>query len=204
MNPRPRAVVFDLGKVLLDFDYGIAAQAMAAHARLDAAAIRRLIDQSPLLHRYETGHLDTAQLFEEVVRVTGFAAGLDTFRAAFADIFSEIPPMVALHADLRAAGIPTHILSNTNDVAVHHIRARFPFFATFDSYIFSHEVRSMKPAPPIYDALEASAGFKGPDLLYIDDRAENIEAAQARGWRCILHHDPAATVREVRNLVLDR
>lgn len=193
----PKAIIFDLGKVLLDFDYGIAARTLAPRTRIGEQAIRSLLDQSPLLHQFESGQISANELYATFVAESGFTGTLADFRAAFGDIFTEIPAMIALHAELKAAGLPTHILSNTNDIAVEHIQHRFPFFAGFTSYIFSHEVGAMKPKVPIYEALERSAGFSGTDLLYIDDRAENIDAAIARNWQCILHHDPAATVAEV-------
>ena len=193
----PKAIIFDLGKVLLDFDYGIAARTLAPKTRIGEQGIRGLLDQSPLLHQFESGKINATELYATFVAESGFTGTLADFRAAFGDIFTEIPAMIAMHAELKAAGLPTHILSNTNDIAVEHIQHRFPFFAGFTSYIFSHEVGAMKPMVPIYEALERSAGFSGTDLLYIDDRAENIDAAIARNWQCILHHDPATTVSEV-------
>ena len=193
----PKAVVFDLGKVLLNFDYGRAAEALAPLTRIDAASIRQLIDQSPLLHQFETGLISFDQLLGIFTQETGYRGDVKTFHTAFGDIFSEIPPMVELHRQLHARGIPTHVLSNTNEIAVEWVRKGFPFFARFNSYIYSHEVRAMKPAPAIYAALESSAGFTGPDLLYIDDRPENIDAAIERGWQSLLHHDPAVTIPEV-------
>ena len=66
--------------------------------------------------------------------------------------------------------------------------------------IYSYEVRSMKPAPGIYEAMEAMAGAKGADLVYLDDRLENIEAGAARGWQALLHADPAVTVPKVSQI----
>lgn len=192
--PIPKAVVFDLGKVLLDFDYRIAARTLAPKSRFDAEEFKRVVDQSPLLHRYESAEIGTAEFFTEVGRLTGFHGTLAEFRAAFGDIFSEIPAMIALHRELRERGVPTFIFSNTNEIAVGHIQERFPFFAHFTGYVYSHEVGCMKPAPKIYEAIEALTGLTGADLLYLDDRAENVEAGAARGWQTILHHDPAVTV----------
>ncbi len=202
-NPRrvPRAVVFDLGKVLLDFDYRIAARTLAPLSRLAADEFKRVVDQSPLLHRYESAEIGTSEFFAEVGRLTGYHGSLAEFRAAFGDIFSEIPPMVALQRQLCERGVPTFIFSNTNEIAIGHVRSRFPFFAHFTGYVYSHEVGCMKPAPKIYEAIEAITGLGGADLLYLDDRAENIEAGAARGWQTILHHDPAITVPAVWELL---
>jgi HAD superfamily hydrolase (TIGR01509 family) len=103
-----------------------------------------------------------------------------------------------LHAELRRRGIPTYIFSNTNDLAIEHIRRNFPFFQNFDGYIFSYEVGAMKPEAKIYDALEAMTGRRGTDIIYIDDRLENIEAGAARGWRTILHETPEKSRAELK------
>lgn len=194
---RPQAVVFDLGKVLLDFDYRIAARALAPQSRFDAEQFKRVLDQSPLLHRYESGGIGTADFFAEVCQLTGYHGSLADFRAAFGDIFAEIPAMVELHRQLRERGVPTFIFSNTNEIAVGHVRQRFPFFNGFTGYIFSHEVGCMKPGARIYAAIEEITGRTGAELLYLDDREENIAAGAAREWQTILHHDPAVTVPDV-------
>ena len=195
---RPKAIVFDLGKVLLDFDVGIAARTLAAASRVPADEFQRVLDQSPLLHEYESGRIGSRDFFGEVVARTGYRGTEPEFRMAFADIFSEIRPMVALHAELRRRGIPAFIFSNTNEIAVTHIRERFPFFRDFDAHVLSYEVGAMKPRPEIYAAVEAATGRRGGDLLFIDDRAENAAAAAARGWQTVHHVDHDTTPAEVR------
>lgn len=199
---KPAIVVFDLGKVLLDFDYAIAGRRIAAQANLPAAEVQKFLNQSPLLHRYETGPMTRQEFFEEVRQFTGFRGSLAEFSGFFADIFSEMPPMIALHAALRRQGIPTYIFSNTNDLAMEHIRRNFPFFAGFDGYILSYEVRSMKPDARIYEALEAMTGKRGAEILYLDDRPENVEAGAARGWQVILQTDPAKSRAAIAQLGL--
>src|SRR5207244_12175081 len=103
--------------------------------RLSAEEIKRLIDHSPLLFRYETGLLTKSQFFAEICSATGFSGGLDEFSEFFGDIFVPIEPMVALHAELRQRAIPTYIFSNTNELATGPIRRRFPFFSHFAGYI---------------------------------------------------------------------
>jgi len=195
--PTPRAVIFDLGKVLLDFSYERCARNLATRSTASVSAIRELLDQSPLLFRLETGLLSSTEFFSQVRSAIGFRGELADFAPLFGDIFSPLEPMIALHARLRGEGVPAFIFSNTNDFAVRHIRATYPFFSEFDGYVYSHEQGAMKPAAKIYEAVEALSGLRGADLLYIDDRAENIAAGAERGWRTVLHHDPEATRRAV-------
>lgn len=199
---RPSIVVFDLGKVLVDFDYSIAGRRIAAKSNLSAAEVQAYLNQSPLLFRYETGLMSRREFFEDVRVHTGFQGDLEEFGNYFADIFSELPEMIALHAQLRQKGIPTYIFSNTNDLAVEHVRRAFPFFANFNGYILSYEVGAMKPAAKIYEALEALAGQRGPDIVYLDDRAENIAAGAARGWQTILQTDAATSRAAIERLGL--
>ncbi len=197
----PEAVVFDLGKVLLDFDYGKVAALMRKFCDFPRDEIIRSLNQSPLLHRYETGELTSRQFFEEVRSVTGFRGEFQDFADIFADIFTPIPEMIDLHTRLRQRGIKTYVFSNTNELAVAHIRSVYPFFANFDGYIYSFEHRSMKPDPKIYEVLEKVAKRSGGELLYIDDRRENVDQGAERGWRTIHHTQSRLTIPQVEAMV---
>jgi glucose-1-phosphatase len=194
---KPSIVVFDLGKVLVDFDYSIAGRRIAAQSKLSPAEVQAFLDHSPLLVRYETGEMTRQEFFETVRDHTGFRGTAEEFGDLFADIFSEMPEMIALHAELRRKEIPTFIFSNTNDLAITHVRRRFPFFSNFDGYILSYEIGAMKPHAKIYEALEHLSGKRGAEILYLDDRKENVEAGAARGWQVIHQTDPAKSRAEV-------
>jgi len=194
MNHLP-AIIFDLGKVLVDFDYTLAAQKIAARSRRAPADLHAFLGSSPLLVEYESGRLTRETFYHAIREAIGFRGGLAEFGGFFADIFTEIQPMTALHLELRRRGCKTFIFSNTNDLATEHIRRKFPFFSNFDGYILSYEVGGMKPQPEIYAAMEAMAGKRGAEMIYLDDRLENVEAGRARGWRAILHESPEKTRR---------
>ena len=186
-------IIFDLGKVLVDFDYSIAARKIAARSAKAPADLHAFLGSSPLLADYESGRLTRQAFYEAVCKAIGFHGDLAEFGSFFADIFSEMPGTIALHAELRRRGFKTFIFSNTNDLAIEHVRRNFPFFANFDDYIFSYEIGAMKPQPEIYAAMEKLCDRRGADLIYLDDRAENIAAGAARGWRSILHVSAAET-----------
>lgn len=199
---KPSVVVFDLGKVLVDFDYTIAAKKIASKGKMMAEKIYEFIALSPLLLKYETGLISQEDFFGAVCQATGYCGDIEEFGGFFADIFTPIEPMVELHNALRAAKIPTYIFSNTNDLAITHIRQNFPFFNNFDGYILSYEVGAMKPDAKIYEALEKMAGKRGAEVLYLDDRQENVDAGAARGWQVILQETPDKTLMAIRKLGL--
>lgn len=198
---RPEVVVFDLGKVLLDFDYARLARNMREHCEISFEGLLSALNQSALLHRYETGLVTSQAFFEEVKMLSKFRHDFERFEPLFADIFTPIPEMIEFHNRLRRSGIPTYIFSNTNEIAVRHIRREYPFFANFSGYVFSYEQRSMKPDPRIYEAVEETVGHKAGKILYIDDRPENIEAGVQRGWQTIQHVAPERTIPRAEALL---
>lgn len=192
--------IFDLGKVLVDFDYTVAARKVAARSKKAPKDLHAFLGSSPILVEYESGRISRQQFYDSVREAIGFLGDMVEFGSFFADIFTEMPPMIALHAELRRAGFKTYIFSNTNDLAIEHVRRNFPFFKHFDGYIFSYEVGGLKPQPEIYEAMEKLTGRRGADLIYMDDRLENIEAGAARGWRAILHESPEKTRRALAGM----
>jgi FMN phosphatase YigB (HAD superfamily) len=198
----PEAVVFDLGKVLVDLDYSIAARRIAARSTKPPADVQHFIDHSPLLFRYETGLMTREEFFQEIRSITGFLGDQDEFGRFFADIFSPMDDMIGLHAALRRAKIPTFIFSNTNDLAIAHIQRNFPFFANFDAYVLSYQHGAMKPNAKLYEVVEFVTGRKGSEILYLDDRLENAEAGIARGWQVIHHQSYAASAGRIQELGL--
>jgi epoxide hydrolase-like predicted phosphatase len=190
VNP---VVVFDLGKVLVDFDYSIAARKVAARSTKSLRDLAAFLSASPLLIQYESGAVNRWEFFDQIRDAVGFQGGMEEFGGYFADIFTEIPPMIALHTELRRRGFKTYIFSNTNDLAIEHVGRNFPFFKNFDGYVYSCEVGAMKPDAKIYAAMEKLCGRSGADIIYLDDRLENVQAGAARGWRAILHETPEKT-----------
>jgi FMN phosphatase YigB (HAD superfamily) len=195
----PPVFIFDLGKVLVDFDYSIAAEKIAARSEKAPQDLHAFLGSSPLLVEYESGRLTREQFYTAIKEAIGFGSDLEEFGGYFADIFVEMPGTIALHAELRNRGFKTFIFSNTNDLAIEHVRRNFPFFNNFDDYIFSYEVGAMKPEAKIYEAMEKMCGRRGADLIYIDDRPENIAAGAARGWRTVLHESPEKSRAALKN-----
>lgn len=198
----PQVVVFDLGKVLVDFDYGIVARKLAARGSITAIEVQKFIDHSPLLFRYETGLISKQEFFDAVCEGTGFSGSLEEFSQIFADIFEPIPEMVELHSALLKKGVPTFIFSNTNELAITHIRRSYPFFANFDGYILSYEHGAMKPQAKLYEVVERETRQVNSNILYLDDRQENVAAGAARGWQVVLQENPEKTWKTLRSLQL--
>lgn len=199
---KPEAVVFDLGKVLLDFDYSIAIRKLMAGGTGGFMELSRFLLHTPAIVQFETGLISDREFYDAVCQGTGYRGSFEEFSGSFGDIFRPIEPMIRWQESLRERAIPTYVFSNTNSLAVDFIRRTFPFFNGFDGYVLSYEHRSMKPQPRLYEVVEATTGKLGNRLLYLDDRPENIAAGAARGWTTILHSDPGRSLDQARALGL--
>ncbi len=186
-------LVFDLGKVLVDFDYSIAARRIIPLCSSPCDPVKFFTQHVALLENYELGKFTTEAFFNQMKAASGFSGKQEEFNAFFADIFTPIQAMIDLQSELRKAKFPAYVFSNTNELAVEHIRRRFPFFSDFDAYVLSYEHGAMKPSARLYEIVERASGRRGGEVIYIDDRPENIEAGLARGWKGILHESPEAT-----------
>ncbi len=189
----PSVVVFDLGKVLVDFDYCIAVRRFAERSEAGMEQIQRLVD-SPIQDGYESGNITTDEFFEAIRDGAGFRGDRVEFVSIFADIFSPMETMIGFFDRLKSLGFPTCVFSNTNEIAIGHIRERFPFYGRFGQYVLSFEEGGMKPDEPIYDVVEQRTDESGAGILYIDDRPENIETGRAKGWQTILQSNEASSV----------
>jgi 2-haloacid dehalogenase len=102
----------------------------------------------------------------------------------------EIPRSVRLLRALKRRGVLVFALTNFGRETFAHARTHYPFFDEFDRAFVSGHLRLAKPDPAIYEAVEREGGIAPENLLFTDDRPENIEAAAARGWRTHLFEGP--------------
>jgi putative hydrolase of the HAD superfamily len=146
-------------------------------------------------HTYDRGDLTAATYWHKVAAAAGIIltpAQLTQLIAADVDFWSTLNlPMIEWAQRLQHSGILIGILSNMPDAMEAGLRARYPWTDTFDHNTWSHAVNLAKPEPAIY--LHAAEGLNTPpeNILFLDDRPENIEAALAVGMQAIqytTHH----------------
>ena len=196
----PKVVVFDLGKVLLDFDYDIAIRRFAKRSDAEIDKVHELINSS-VQYDYESGKLTTEDFFEYVKEGAGFQGDRAEFIEFFSDIFSPMKIMLKFFNRVKAEGVPTCVFSNTNEIAIEYISKQFPFYDSFDFYVLSFEEKGMKPDEPIYRVVEKKTKQTRESILYIDDRPENIETGNRLGWQTILQEDEVTSVAKAEKLL---
>lgn len=188
------AVCFDLGKVLLHFDWQIMLQRIAEKSPLSTEEMAKLLKDDPQIIAYEVGGVTSAKFFTHMKKRLKYKGTTKELRAAFAEIFTPLTEHIALAA-LLAPHYPLAIISNTNEAHIIHAEASYSFFSLFPVRIYSHQVKAMKPNREIYDAARIALGNIDPlEILFIDDLEPNILGAVQLGWQTI-HLRPDVDLR---------
>ena len=196
----PEVVVFDLGKVLLDFDYDIAIRRFAERSDVGIDKVRELINSS-VQYDYESGKITTDEFFSYVRNGAGFQGGRSEFVDFFSDIFSPMEMMLNFFKRVKKAGLPVCVFSNTNEIAIQFISKQYSFYDDFDFYVLSFQEKGMKPYEPIYRVVEKKTMKSGEAILYIDDRLENIETGNRLGWQTVLQNDEVYSIAKAEKLL---
>lgn len=102
----------------------------------------------------------------------------------------EIPHSVRLMKALQAKGVPVFSLTNFGIGSFDYATGFYPFLRDFDRAYVSGHMGVTKPDPKIYEMVEADSGLSGAQILFTDDRADNIATAQIRGWKTHLFEGP--------------
>lgn len=179
-----RAFLFDIGNVLLKFDFSIALRKIATHSDVsDPAQAVDCLDR--VKGPYEAGQIDRAAFLRGAFDALGYHGTEADFIAALEDIFEVNEPMVAL-VDQLAAKFPLYLLSNTNDIHHAFFTKRYPVFSQFRGGTFSHLAKASKPGHEIYQIACREHGLEPATTFFIDDLLPNIEAARALGF--VAHH----------------
>ncbi|MEM7621929.1 MAG: HAD-IA family hydrolase [Planctomycetota bacterium] len=204
----PTIVCFDWGGVLLricrDFDEGV----HAAGLDLRPGAITpAFYDIGATVSRaYQVGELDSGAFFEQTsAAMNGAYTPAEIERIHDAWLLGEYDGAEDLMNELNTlTGVETAMLSNTN--ASHWARrlTEFPACGHAKHQHASHVMGLLKPDPAIYTRFASEVGCSPDAIIYFDDLAENIDAAQSAGWRAIHVDHTGDTASAIRTELLDQ
>lgn len=175
-----RALLVDLGKVLVRFDHGLTLRALEAASGIPAETLRPFVF-GPLAHEFDLGRLTARDFFRQVERSTGIPRiPDDVWIPAWRDIFE--PDLPALHALARTRpGVARILVSNTNSLHWEGVLRVFDVASLVDRTVLSFEIGAAKPEPAIFEAALKAAGVAPGEALFADDRGEYVAAARTLG-----------------------
>ena len=195
-----RNVVFDIGQVFVHLDHRPLLRLLSSKGvetdNLDALLERIDFDD------HETGRLHGAGLMERFAGLATSPVEHAELHAKWVEMFELQPRMVDL-AHRLSERYRVYLLSNIGDLHWAHMSREYRLHQIGHGAVLSYLAGYMKPHEGIYVEAERRFSLQPMETVFIDDRAENIMAARARGWHGIVHGGYEKTVAELRALSVE-
>lgn len=197
MRQEMRAVIFDMGGVLISFSQR---QVLAPwfEDETELELVRRVVFDSG-----DWWSLDHGSLSEKQALARWVAAVPETLRQRVEEMFAHwhetclpIAGMAELIRDLKAGGYGCYLLSNTSP-RFHVYRDSVESLRLLDGYFLSCEHRLSKPDPAIYRAMTAQFGLDPAACFFVDDTPPNVEGACSVGMQGAVFSGDVAALRAV-------
>jgi glucose-1-phosphatase len=176
-----KAVIFDLGRVIVPFDFKRGYARLAPLCGLEPADIPHRISTTDLVQRYESGAIQSRDFVRELSSHLNFETTYENFCEIWSSIF--LPETLIPESMLEgiARNYPLILLSNTNQIHFDMIRENYSLLRHFNKFVLSYEVGAMKPLPLIYQRAIEAAGCAPRECFFTDDIATYVEGARAAG-----------------------
>jgi len=199
--PAIRAVVFDLGSVLIGVDESLSTRAWADAASLPLEHVEKVYRDDMTYHRLECGELTIEDHHRQIASGLGSPIAFDDFLAGWNSVL--LPPLPGA-AELTAAlakSLRLVLLTNTNHAHADVWRAYCAdLLSPFECVFCSHEMGLRKPDPAIYRRVIDYLDLPADAVAFVDDRADNVAAANGAGLRGIVHTDIPQTTSRLREM----
>ena len=182
INKKYSAIVFDLGQVLVRFDYKFFVEKVNKHKAGIGELFLELYKNNYEVHRdFEKGKLSEKIFIDKMLGFLDHIIDGETFCRYWSDIFSFNNDVIALLPELKKK-YKLYLVSNTNSIHKKYGYQDYEFLKLFDQQFLSHEVGFIKPEVEIYRAVEIASGFASEEHIFIDDILEYVNAAKNIGW----------------------
>ena len=202
-NRKYSAIVFDLGNVLILFDF------KKALIKLDQVEdglgdrFNNYFKANYHLHReFEKGKISEKDFIIRMLEIVDNKIDESTFCKYYADIFSLNEDVISLLPVLKK-NYKLFLLSNTDSIHKKYGWEKYEFLKYFDKLILSFEVGSVKPEEKIYRAVEEASGFSSQKHIFIDDIQEYVDGAKNIGWDAVRFEGYEKLIKDLkeRNII---
>lgn len=194
-----KAILLDLGDVIVQLDFPRAYAAAAALTGLDVEEIRERISRANLSEPYEKGRISSREFYRRFSAALGLRVSFRRFCDLWGDMFGPDPLLDRSFLAGLGARHRLLVVSNTNELHFEWIRRHFPLLEEFDDYVLSYQVGSMKPEPGMYLEAVRRAGCEAAECFFTDDKAENVAAAAQVGIEAVVFTNESTLQAELRD-----
>ena len=181
-----KTLIFDIGKVIVDFDHAKIIQNVVQHCEFNEAEIQQTIFSTDLTKDYELGKISSLEFCEGVKKALNLQMNFAEFDSAWNSTFNLTPILPNEMFEKLSNQYRLLILSDTNEMHFEFIRANFDALNYFDDFVLSYQVGALKPSKEIFEATIEKAKCLPSECLFTDDRLPNVEGAKLCGIDGIL------------------
>lgn len=178
-----KAIIFDLGNVLVDFDHTIAAKRVSPFTDKTPKEIYNLFFESDSTRLFEEGKISPEDFFIKIQNILNLKLDYEKFLPIWNEIFfisSKNQATYSLANNLKNK-YTLAVLSNINTLHFDYLNKQFCLFDIFPHIILSFEQGFIKPDPLIYKRSLEILGVCAAEAVYTDDRLELVKEAQKLG-----------------------
>jgi glucose-1-phosphatase len=180
------ALLFDLGRVVLDIDFSRAIACWARHAGCEPAHLVARFAQDEAYRDHERGKISDEAYFAGLRASLGIDISDRHFLEGWNAIFVGAMPDIARLLTRAGKYLPLYAFSNTNRPHVEHFtKAYADVLAHFREVYLSSTIGLRKPDAAAYDHVVRAIGLPASRIVFFDDVAENVEGARARGLSAV-------------------
>ena len=183
-KPKIKAVIFDLGNVLVNYDVKKAARRFSKAGGISQFRIWVHFFLSKFEQRYTRGEISTREFYKAATRVFKKPVPYKIFKHYWNDIFWQNPGMERLLVRIKRH-YPLYLISNTNAMHFTYLKKHFKLLRHFKQKFPSHEVGARKPELRIYRRVLKKIGLKPQETVFIDDMKSFIRGAKKVGMHAI-------------------
>ena len=194
-------IIFDIGGVLIDFDFPRLAEALSAGTGQDPDRLLPLFDRDAV-HDVETGRTGPETFFRETMSPVLPGLTYEGWIGAWMDNYSVNEPGWALLEEARDQGRTVSLLSNLSPYNQVAIDRKWPhFFQATHHNFYSYDLGLHKPDPDIFRAASRRLGVDPSCCCFLDDREENVTSARQTGMQALrFENDRIPEIRDALGL----
>jgi glucose-1-phosphatase len=198
-----RAVIFDIGRVLIRIDVARAMKGMASGLSLSPEELWSAIEKDPRWKDWQEGRISARDWHLHMKQRFG---GSQTFEE-FTETWNRVLDPEPIHGkelfEKLSKRYRLALLSNTDPIHVAEMEARYDFFSYFPARVYSCAVGATKPSPLIYREALRACRVRAEEAVYIDDIEAYVEAARSLGMAGVQFRAPEQLARALQDMGLE-
>ena len=195
-----RAIIFDIGRVLIRVDISRIKDGLAVSLPLTPEEVWSAIEKDPRWLDWQEGRISPRDWHLHLTKRLGVSLPFEQFSEVWNRALDPNPIHSESFLENLSRNYRLALLSNTDPIHMSHDEARFPFFRFFPTRIYSYRVGASKPDPLIYREALKACKVRAEEAVYIDDIAAYATAAQRLGMTGIVFQSPEQLQSDLRNL----